>query len=158
VSAIDPDPGDTITFSLKTAPAWVTKTGPSRIRFEPTCGSYGNPCPWGQTTVIVTATDSRGASTDQIFIVNLTTTTVTVPDVVGMSLEAAQAALIPAGLQGLNGATIRSETCRHGTAWEAAAGAVVGLRRHSLTAAGRHMLMPFVIGQQLARGDPDTWD
>ena len=62
LAATDPDPGDTITFSLKSAPAWVTMSGPARIRFEPTCGSYGYPCPWGWTTVIVTATDSRGAS------------------------------------------------------------------------------------------------
>ena len=30
VAAYDPDPGDTITFSLKSAPAWVTMSGPAR--------------------------------------------------------------------------------------------------------------------------------
>ena len=90
LAATDPDPGDTITFSLKSAPAWVTMSGPARIRFEPTCGSYGYPCPWGWTTVIVTATDSRGAATDQIFLVNLTTDATTVPDVTGMTLDAAK--------------------------------------------------------------------
>ncbi|MCC6193284.1 MAG: PASTA domain-containing protein, partial [Burkholderiales bacterium] len=100
-AAIDPDPLDTVTYSLKSAPYWVTMSSPGRIRFEPTCGSYGYPCPWGWTTVIVTATDSRGASTDQIFLVNLTTEATTVPGVTGMALDAAQAALLVRDLQGV---------------------------------------------------------
>ena len=101
LAATDPDPGDTVTFSLKSAPYWVTMSGPARIRFEPTCGSYGYPCPWGWTTVIVTATDSRGAATDQIFLVNLTTEATTVPDVVGQPPEVAKAALLAQDLQGV---------------------------------------------------------
>ena len=154
VTAFDPDPGDTITFSLKQAPTWVTLSGPARIRFEPTCGSYGYPCPWGPTTVIVTATDSRGASTDQIFIVNLTTTSVTVPNVVGMLFAAAETALLAGGLQGVKWAE-QFDLSPAGTvlAQEAVAGAVVGQYdaiRLTVSTGPQPVLMPFVIGMQLA--------
>ena len=43
VAAIDPDAGDTVTFSLKSAPTWVTMSGPARLRFEPTCGRTAIP-------------------------------------------------------------------------------------------------------------------
>lgn len=154
LAAVDPDPGDTVTFSLKSAPSWVTLSGPDRIRFEPTCGSFGNPCPWGQTTVIVTATDSRGASTDQIFIVNLTTTAATVPDVVGMLLAPAQAALSAAGLQGIVWAE-QFDLAPAGTvlAQEAAAGAVVGQYddvKLTVSKGPQPIPMPFVVGMQLS--------
>ncbi|TPW11767.1 MAG: serine/threonine protein kinase bacterial, partial [Halothiobacillaceae bacterium] len=127
VAAFDPDPGDTVTFSLKSAPSWVTLSEPARIRFEPTCGSYGYPCPWGWTTVIVTATDSRGASTDQIFIVNLTTATVTVPNVVGMSLTVAETTLVAQDLQGVQWlGTYDAQPAGTVLAQNAVAGAVVG--------------------------------
>ena len=154
VTAFDPDPGDTITFSLKSAPSWVTMSGPARIRFEPTCGSYGYPCPWGWTTVIVTATDSRGASTDQIFIVNLTTTSVTVPNVVGMLFEAAKTALIAQDLQGVLWAeTFSTQPVGIVLAQDAVAGAVVGRFddiRLTVSKGPQPVSMPFVIGQQLA--------
>jgi RHS repeat-associated protein len=154
VTAFDPDPGDTVTFSLKSAPAWVSMSGPAQIRFEPTCGSFGNPCPWGWTTVIVTATDSRGASTDQIFIVNLTTTAVTVPNVVGMLFEAAKNTLIAQDLQGVLWVEA-FDLHPAGTvlAQDAVAGAVVARFddiRLTVSKGPQPVVMPFVIGQQLA--------
>ncbi|MEP7181304.1 MAG: RHS repeat-associated core domain-containing protein [Betaproteobacteria bacterium] len=154
LAAFDPDPGDTVTFSLKSGPSWVTMSGPARIRFEPTCGSYGYPCPWGQTTVIVTATDSRGASTDQIFIVNLTTTGVTVPNVVGMLFQPAQAALVASNLQGLLWVEeFSAQPAGTVLAQEAVAGAVVGQFddiRLTVSKGLEPMVMPFVVGQPLA--------
>ncbi len=154
VAAYDPDPGDTITFSLKSAPFWVTMDGPARLRFEPTCGSYGYPCPWGWTTVIVTATDSRGASTDQIFIVNLTTDARTVPDVTGMAFEAANTALLAQDLQGIRWVEAFS-AAPVGTvlAQDAVAGAVVGRFddvRLTVSKGREPVPMPFVVGQPLA--------
>jgi RHS repeat-associated protein len=154
VTAFDPDPGDTITFSLKSAPVWVSMSGPAQIRFEPTCGSFGNPCPWGWTTVIVTATDSRGASTDQVFIVNLTIISVTVPNVVGMSFDAAQTALIAQDLQGVKWAEVFGlQPAGTVLAQDAIAGAVVGRFddiRLTVSKGPQPVSMPFVIGQQLA--------
>ncbi|MBK8741484.1 MAG: VCBS repeat-containing protein [Betaproteobacteria bacterium] len=153
LAAVDPDPGDTITFSLKSAPAWVTLSGPARIRFEPTCGSYGYPCPWGWTTVIVTATDSRGAATDQIFIVNLTTSSVTVPNVVGMALDAAQTALVAAELQGVQWVeTFAAQPAGTVLAQEAVAGAVVGRFddiKLTVSKGPQPALVPFVVGMTL---------
>jgi RHS repeat-associated protein len=154
LAAIDPDPGDTITFSIKSAPTNVTLVSPARIRFEPTCGSYGYPCDWGWTKVIVTATDSRGADTDQIFIVNLTTATVAVPNVVGMTFDAASTALIAAGLQGVKWVESFS-ALPAGTvlAQDAVAGAVVGRFddiRLTVSKGPQPFTMPFVVGDQLA--------
>ena len=153
VAAYDPDPGDTITFSLKSAPDWVTMSGPARIRFEPTCGSYGYPCPWGQTTVIVTATDSRGASTDQIFIVNLTTDSRTVPNVVGLQFEAAKTALIAQDLQGVKWVeTFAAQPAGTVLAQDAVAGAIVGRFddiRLTISKGRQPAVVPFVVGKTL---------
>ncbi len=150
VAAFDPDAGDTITYSLKSAPSWVTMTGPARLRFEPTCGSYGYPCPWGWTTVVVTATDSRGASTDQIFIVNLTTTAVTVPDVVGLSFDAAKSALVATQLQGVQSVEqFSAQPAGTVLAQDAAAGAVVGRLddiRLTVSKGKQPVLVPNVVG------------
>ncbi len=157
LAAVDPDPGDTVTFSLKSAPVWVTMSGPTRIRFEPTCGSYGYPCPWGWTTVIVTATDSRGASTDQIFIVNLTTDATTVPGVVGQSLEAATASLLAADLQGVVTAeAFSAQPAGTVLAQQAAAGTTVGRYddvRLTVSKGLAPVLVPNVVGgmESLAR-------
>ena len=154
LTAIDPDAGDTVSFSLKSAPTWVTMSGPARIRFEPTCGSYGYPCPWGWTTVIVTATDSFGASTDQVFIVNLTTTPVTVPSVVGMSFDAAQAALVAQSLQGVIWVeAFSAQPVGTVLAQDPLAGAVVGQFddiRLTVSKGLAPVLMPYVVGQPLA--------
>ncbi|MCC7114261.1 MAG: PASTA domain-containing protein [Burkholderiales bacterium] len=98
-TAIDPDAGDTLTWSLVSAPAWVTMEAGGRIRFEPTCGSYGYPCGWGWTFVVLRVTDSLGAYAEQSFMVNLTTTAAVVPDVVGDSLATANAAIAAASLE-----------------------------------------------------------
>ncbi len=150
LAAVDPDAGDTISFSLKSAPSWVTMSGPARIRFEPTCGSYGYPCPWGWTTVVVTATDSRGASTDQIFIVNLTTTAAAVPNVVGMSFEAAKTALIAQELQGVQWVeAFSAQPAGTVLAQDAAAGATVGRFddiRLTVSKGLQPVLVPNVVG------------
>ena len=131
-------------------------SGPARIRFEPTCGSFGYPCPWGWTTVIVTATDSRGASTDQIFIVNLTTIAATVPDVSGNAVRGGETRRSsPADLQGVMWVEIIRPRRPAGTvlAQDAVAGAIVG-RFDDIRPDGiegpQPVLMPFVVGQQLA--------
>ena len=129
VAAYDPDAGDTLTFSLKTAPSYVSINSASgRIRFESSCAAgYPAFCNWGWTTVIVTATDSRGASTDQIFIVYLTSQSRTVPNVVGLSVEAASAALVPQDLQGLPWVeSFSAQPVGTVLAQDAVAGAVVG--------------------------------
>ncbi len=153
-AAYDLDPGDTVSYSLKSAPAWVTMdVGTGRIRFEPTCGSYGNPCNWGWTFVVLTATDSRGASTDQAFLVNLTVYAVTVPNVVGQPLAAAQATLLASDLQGVVFAEIFS-AAPAGTvlAQEAVAGTLVGQFddvRLTVSKGPAPVIMPDVVGTDL---------
>ena len=94
VTATDADPGDVITYSFKSAPSWAhidATTG--RIDFDFTCGSYGYPCPWGMGFIVVVATDSRGGSAEQTFMINLTTESRTVPNLVGQTFDAANATL-----------------------------------------------------------------
>lgn len=150
LAAYDPDAGDTITYSLKSAPIWVTMSGPARLRFEPTCGSYGYPCPWGWTTVVVTATDSRGASTDQIFIVNLTTDATSVPNVIGQSLEAAKTLLLAMDLQGVVAAEVHAPEAAGTVLGQVAdAGAVVGRFddvRLTVSSGPAPVLVPNVVG------------
>ena len=100
VAAYDPDPGDTINYSLKNTPPGVSidmTTG--RVRFEPAC-SNSNFCASGWTTVTVVATDSRGAMTEQFFLINLTTVSAVVPNVVGQLFDPAIATLRGANLDG----------------------------------------------------------
>lgn len=98
-TGFDPDAGDTITWSVPDAPAHVTiDASTGRVRFEPTCGSFGNPCPWGWTFVLVRATDRLGAYADQMFAVNLTVNGATVPNVVGQLIGTANATVSSAGL------------------------------------------------------------
>ena len=157
VAAYDPDPGDIITFSLKkvTSSGVTINSASGRIRFEASCAAgYPAFCNQGWTTVIVTATDSRGASTDQIFIVNLTSQSRTVPNVVGMSLDAAQTALIAQDLQGVKWVESFS-AMPAGTvlAQDAIAGATVGRFddiRLTVSKGPQPFTMPFVVGQQLA--------
>ncbi|CAG0949055.1 Serine/threonine-protein kinase PK-1 [Burkholderiales bacterium] len=150
-AALDPDAGDTVSFSLKSAPVWVTiDSGTGRIRFEPTCGSYGYPCPWGWTFVVVTATDNHGASTDQAFLVNLTTTTATVPNVLGLALNTAVDNLHAAKLNGVVFAELH-DTSAAGTvlAQEASAGTVVGEMdevRLTVSKGPAPVLVPNVVG------------
>ncbi|MEO8306030.1 MAG: RHS repeat-associated core domain-containing protein [Betaproteobacteria bacterium] len=150
VTAIDPDAGDTITFSLKAAPFWVTMSGPARVSFAPNT-------PWGQTTVIVTATDSLGASTDQIFIVNLTTTPATVPNVTGMQFEAANTTLIANNLQGVRWAeSFSAQPVGTVLAQDPVAGTIVGrLADIQLTVSKgpQPVPVPFVVGKTLTQAN-----
>lgn len=146
LSATDPDPGDTITFSLKSAPSWVTLDTPTRIRFENPCGG---PCGW-LATIIVTATDSRGASTDQIFIVNASTVSATVPNVVGTQADAAKTVLLAASLQGVVWAeAFSSQPAGTVLAQDAVAGATVAQFddvRLTVSKGLQPVLVPSVVG------------
>ena len=100
LSAADPDAGDTVTYSIVNAPTWVSisaATGAVRFDTGP-CGSYGSPCDYGRVTVVLAATDSRGAQTTQSFVVNVTTSApAAVPNVVGSAKAAAVQALSALG-------------------------------------------------------------
>jgi len=154
VTATDPDPGDTLAYSLASAPVWVTMDANGRIRFEPTCGSFGNPCAWGWTFVIVRVTDSFGAFAEQSFLVNLTTTGATVPNVVGDLLPAANATVAAAQLnpQVLNeiadpspAGTVLAQDPLPGTA-NIAQGATVWL---DVSAGPQPVPLPFLVGNSL---------
>ncbi|MEJ0087509.1 MAG: Ig-like domain-containing protein [Pseudomonadota bacterium] len=96
LAAADPDAGDTVTYSIVNAPSWVSITAATgAVRFDTgPCGSYGSPCDYGRVTVVLAATDSRGAQTTQSFVVNVTTSApAAVPDVVGSAKTAAIQAL-----------------------------------------------------------------
>ncbi len=155
VAAYDPDPGDTLTYSLVSPAAWVTIDATSgRIRFEPTCGSYGNPCNWGWTYVVVRVTDSRGAWVEQAFMVNLTVYSATVPNVVGQPVAAAMTMLQAGGLQGVRHA--ESHDARPaGTVLNqiASAGATVAQGDDVLLTLSKGpppVIVPFLVGQDLA--------
>ena len=96
MAATDPDVGDTVTYSILSAPSWVSvsaTTGAVRFDTGP-CGSYGSPCDYGRVTVVLAATDSQGAQSTQSFVVNVTTSTpATVPNVVGSPRASAIQAL-----------------------------------------------------------------
>ncbi len=154
VTAFDGDAGDTLTYSIS-APSHVTMDANGRVRFEPTCGSFGNPCPWGWTFVTVRVTDSQGAYAEQSFMVNLTTTGASVPNVVGLLLPAAETALAAAGL----GARVLNEVydlAPTGTvlAQDPAAGApniaVSAAVNLTVSKGPQPVAMPFVVGQQIA--------
>ncbi len=154
VAAYDPDVGDTLTYALTSAPSYVTiDVNSGRIRFEPTCGSYGYPCPWGWTYVSVRVTDSRGASAEQTFMVNLTTSSVTVPNVVGQPVDAAEAMLRAAGLQGVRHAEVH-DTRPVGTVLNqiSSAGATVAQGDDvllTLSKGPQPVVVPFLVGQDL---------
>ena len=143
-AAFDPDTGDTVSFSLKLAPNWVSMdSGTGRINFQPVT-------PWGWTTVVLTATDNHGASTDQIFIVNLTNDSVTVPNVVGLALPSALGTLTTANLNGVVFAEIHDASAA-GTvlAQDASAGTVVGEMdevRLTVSKGPAPVLVPNVVG------------
>ena len=93
-AAYDPDAGDTITWSQTGAVQYVTfDPATGRITWPYTCGSWGFLCDWGKQLITLTATDSRGAQTTQTFVINITTASVTAPNVVGQQFDAALRAL-----------------------------------------------------------------
>ncbi|HQU48092.1 MAG TPA: RHS repeat-associated core domain-containing protein [Casimicrobiaceae bacterium] len=157
-TAIDPDAGDTLTWSLVSAPVWVTMEPGGRIRFEPTCGSYGYPCGWGWTFVVLRVTDSLGAYAEQSFMVNLTTTGAAVPNVVGLMLAdanaaVAAAALDPQVLQEVADAspagTVLAQDPVAGAA-NVAQGATVNL---TVSKGPQPVAVPFVVGKTLAQAN-----
>jgi len=157
-TAIDPDAGDTLAWSLVSAPAWVTMEAGGRIRFEPTCGSYGYPCGWGWTFVVLRVTDPMGAYAEQSFMVNLTTTGATVPNVVGLMLPDANAAVMaatldPQVLQEVADAspagTVLAQDPSAG-APDVAQGAAVLL---TVSKGPQPVAMPFVVGMTLAQAN-----
>jgi RHS repeat-associated protein len=158
VTAFDPDAGDTLTWSLATAPFYVTMDAGGLIRFEPTCGSYGNPCAWGWTFVIVRVTDSLGAIAEQSFMVNLTTTGATVPNVVGQLLPDANAAVAAAGLDpqvlqevadASPAGTVLAQDPAAG-APDVAQGAAVFL---TVSKGSQPVAVPFVVGMTIAQAN-----
>jgi RHS repeat-associated protein len=95
LAAYDPDPGDTVTFSLVYADnisgAAAATLGADNVLRKAT--SYSGP-----HLFTVRATDSQGASTDQSFLVEISSATASVPALTGLTQPAAQAALAGAGL------------------------------------------------------------
>jgi hypothetical protein len=90
VRAIDPDAGETLTFSLALAPAGMTvDTSTGLIRWTP--GALG------QGIAVVKVTDSQGESDSQQFVVAVGPP-VAVPSVTGATLTSARASLGSAGL------------------------------------------------------------
>jgi RHS repeat-associated protein len=92
VEATDPDPGDAIAFALI--------DGPPGMAIDPDSGVIAWLPRAGQTgtfPVVVRAYDSTGASIDQSFTLAVRST-VTVPDVVGQTRSAAEAAIGTASL------------------------------------------------------------
>ena len=157
-TAIDPDAGDTLTWSLVSAPAWVTMEAGGRIRFEPTCGSYGYPCGWGWTFVVMRVTDSLGAYAEQSFMVNLTTTGAAVPNVVGLMLADANAAVMAAALDpqllqevadASPAGTVLAQDPIAG-APDVAQGAAVFL---TVSTGPQPVAVPFVVGKTLAQAN-----
>lgn len=100
LAATDPDVGDTITYSIVNAPSWVSinsTTGAVKFDTGP-CGSYGSPCEYGRVTVMVAAKDSLGAEAHQTFVVNVTMSMTSVPNVVGQSFDNAKTIALAAKL------------------------------------------------------------
>jgi YD repeat-containing protein len=95
VTASDPDPGDTLTFSLTTAPAGMSINAASGlIQWTPNAGQIGS------HPVTVRVQDQGGLFVPQSFllIVVAAPVPVSVPDVVGQEQAAAQSAISAASL------------------------------------------------------------
>lgn len=91
-TAVDPDAGDTLSWTRETGCAglWQPGTNSARSFF------------WsGQTecTAVVTVTDSQGATASQIFSARQTSETTTIPNVIGQEIGSAELALIAANLR-----------------------------------------------------------
>jgi hypothetical protein len=96
--AVDPDPGDTVRYELVASNPFAVPTTIDPVtgvmsQYTGSCGSFGGPCNFGWVLNIIAAVDSFGARTEQAFWVFIDSTVVSVPNVVGQSLEAARAAL-----------------------------------------------------------------
>jgi hypothetical protein len=90
-SATDPDPGDSLSWTLDggCVGAWTPGAQTARlIYFSTQDDCFG----------IVTVTDSQGASASQVFRARQSSATAAVPDVVGQPVSAAEAGLVAAGM------------------------------------------------------------
>jgi hypothetical protein len=93
VDATDPDAGDVLTYSLDVAPAGMTIDSISGlIQWTPTAAQLG------LNAVTVRADDGRGAFATQSFSIDVALALLPVPDVVGLTQSAAEAAITNAGL------------------------------------------------------------
>jgi YD repeat-containing protein len=95
VTASDPDPGDTLTFSLTTAPAGMSINAASGlIQWTPNAGQIGS------HAVTIRVQDQGGLFAPQSFLVVVAATPVpvSVPSVVGQEQAAAQSAISAASL------------------------------------------------------------
>ncbi len=106
ITAVDPDPGDTITYELVVSNHPVSGP-PNGITLDPATGLmsiFVGPCGAGCTydsfLVIVAAVDQLGARTQQAFQLAVSPIGVAVPNVVGQQFAAAQQALTAVNLSG----------------------------------------------------------
>ena len=109
ITAIDPDPGDTVTYELVVnqhpfADAYEgiqldASSGEMRVYTGP-CGSYGGPCEFDNFLVVLAAVDSHGARTEQSFTLAVSSTGIAVPDAVGEMFEGALQTLAGVNLRG----------------------------------------------------------
>lgn len=95
-TAVDPDPGETLTFDLVYADN-VGALPPAAIDQVTGLLTKANSNPFPHLFVI-RVTDSQGASAEQAFAVDFSTQTVAVPDLVGLARGNAMAAITGAGL------------------------------------------------------------
>jgi hypothetical protein len=92
VRAVDPDLGEVLTFSLTQAPAGMTiHSATGLLRWTPTTAQTGN------FLVALKVTDTQGEFDSQGFTIRVGPPVI-VPNVVGLTQAAAQAALLAAGL------------------------------------------------------------
>ena len=108
VRAVDPDAGETLTFSLQMGPAgMVLGSSTGLIKWTPLTGTTGS------MMVIVQVTDSQGQTDSQQFTIVLGPP-VNVPDVVGQTTADAGNALTAAGLETGSVSTAPSSTVTAG--------------------------------------------
>jgi hypothetical protein len=103
-SAVDPDVGDTVTYSLESfGIGFLGENNTTFFQINPTSGAvlFGRGLAFGNFSVhmTITATDSQGAKATQSFVVQHSTTAVTVPNVTGALLRNADQILTAAQLQ-----------------------------------------------------------
>lgn len=91
-TAVDPDVGDTLTWTRDTGCAGLWQPGTNSAR-----SFFWN----GQSecSAVVTVTDSQGASASQVFAARQTSDTAIIPNVIGQLVEPAELALMAANLR-----------------------------------------------------------
>jgi len=105
VQASDPDAGDTLTYSLPTAPAGMTiNSNTGLISWTPASAQIG------EHPVIVLVQDQDGLQVSQSYTVKVDVASIIVPNVEGVTLAAAQTALTAAQLKLGNVLNLYDET------------------------------------------------